>query len=287
MLRLNLSTEPRWLDLGHGVRLLVEPLTTAIMLAARSDPAMVAAADVAVNAASVVESALTVAGNAASAKSAATDPPVPSAHPVKPALASSAASATVARVAIAPPAQSATTRPPPWTLPDKPPSNPMAPLNPPPPLRNALPAASAMAGVNAAKVGENAESAALADLKTMRTGSKTRLRSHKMRPQTTSPHDWPRMAAPCKVSPPPWDPTEVKTTPRARRPKPMIAAIAAHATATAVSAASATTGLRMTAPSSHRPRWRSPPPRPAQRLPQQERATPCPRLAAMTCLWMR
>ena len=44
MLRLNLSTEPRWLDLGHGVRLLVEPLTTAIMLAARSDPAIVAAA---------------------------------------------------------------------------------------------------------------------------------------------------------------------------------------------------------------------------------------------------
>ena len=45
MLRLNLSTEPRWLDLGHGVRLLVEPLTTAIMLAARSDPTIVAAAD--------------------------------------------------------------------------------------------------------------------------------------------------------------------------------------------------------------------------------------------------
>ncbi|MEL0436681.1 hypothetical protein [Phycobacter sp. K97] len=44
MLRLNLSTEPRWLDLCHGVRLLVEPLTTAIMLAARSDPAIVAAA---------------------------------------------------------------------------------------------------------------------------------------------------------------------------------------------------------------------------------------------------
>jgi hypothetical protein len=44
MLRLNLSTEPRWLDLGHGVRLLVEPLTTAIMLAARSDPAIIAAA---------------------------------------------------------------------------------------------------------------------------------------------------------------------------------------------------------------------------------------------------
>lgn len=44
MLRLNLSTEPRWLDLGHGVRLFVEPLTTAIMLAARSDLAIVAAA---------------------------------------------------------------------------------------------------------------------------------------------------------------------------------------------------------------------------------------------------
>ena len=44
MLRLNLSNEPRWLDLGHGVRLFVEPLTTAIMLAARSDPAIIAAA---------------------------------------------------------------------------------------------------------------------------------------------------------------------------------------------------------------------------------------------------
>ena len=44
MLRLNLSTEPQWLDLGHGVRLLVEPLTTAIMLAARSDPALMSAA---------------------------------------------------------------------------------------------------------------------------------------------------------------------------------------------------------------------------------------------------
>jgi hypothetical protein len=44
MLRLDLSYDPRWLDLGHGVRLLVEPLTTAIMLAARSDPIIVAAA---------------------------------------------------------------------------------------------------------------------------------------------------------------------------------------------------------------------------------------------------
>ena len=43
MLRLNLSNEPRWLNLGHGVRLLVEPLTTAIMLAARSDPTILEA----------------------------------------------------------------------------------------------------------------------------------------------------------------------------------------------------------------------------------------------------
>ena len=43
MLRLNLSNEPRWLDLGHGVRVLVEPLTTAVMLAARSDPSILAA----------------------------------------------------------------------------------------------------------------------------------------------------------------------------------------------------------------------------------------------------
>lgn len=37
MLRLNLANEPSWLDLGHGVRLLVEPLSTAVMMAARSD----------------------------------------------------------------------------------------------------------------------------------------------------------------------------------------------------------------------------------------------------------
>ena len=43
MLRLNLSTEPQWLDLGHGVRLFVEPLSNAVMLAARSDPAILAA----------------------------------------------------------------------------------------------------------------------------------------------------------------------------------------------------------------------------------------------------
>lgn len=37
MLRLNLAREPYWLDLGLGVRVRVEPLTTALM-AARSDP---------------------------------------------------------------------------------------------------------------------------------------------------------------------------------------------------------------------------------------------------------
>jgi hypothetical protein len=61
MLRLNLSTEPRWLDLGHGVRLLVEPLTTAIMLAARSDPTIVAAAGDAEGSASIDDLARIVA----------------------------------------------------------------------------------------------------------------------------------------------------------------------------------------------------------------------------------
>lgn len=35
MLHLNLSNEPEWLDLGHGVEILVEPMTTALMMAAR------------------------------------------------------------------------------------------------------------------------------------------------------------------------------------------------------------------------------------------------------------
>jgi hypothetical protein len=43
MIRLSLQVAPSWLDLGHGVRLLVEPLSTAVMLAARSDPAVIAA----------------------------------------------------------------------------------------------------------------------------------------------------------------------------------------------------------------------------------------------------
>jgi hypothetical protein len=40
MLRLDLTAEPRWLDLGHGVRLRLAPLTTALMVASRSDPAV-------------------------------------------------------------------------------------------------------------------------------------------------------------------------------------------------------------------------------------------------------
>ena len=42
MIRLDLSREPRWLDLGYGVRLHVGPLTTALMAAARSDPSVTA-----------------------------------------------------------------------------------------------------------------------------------------------------------------------------------------------------------------------------------------------------
>ena len=37
MLRLNLSHETQWLDLGHGVEILVTPMTTALMMAARKE----------------------------------------------------------------------------------------------------------------------------------------------------------------------------------------------------------------------------------------------------------
>jgi hypothetical protein len=40
MIRLNIAAEPFWLDLSHGVRVKVPPLTAAIMMAARSDPAV-------------------------------------------------------------------------------------------------------------------------------------------------------------------------------------------------------------------------------------------------------
>ena len=42
MIRLDLSNEPAWLDLGHGVRLHLNPLTTAMMVASRNDPAVAA-----------------------------------------------------------------------------------------------------------------------------------------------------------------------------------------------------------------------------------------------------
>jgi hypothetical protein len=47
MLRLDLSHAPRWLDLGHGVRLHLLPLTTALMVAARADPDVEALPDTA------------------------------------------------------------------------------------------------------------------------------------------------------------------------------------------------------------------------------------------------
>jgi hypothetical protein len=40
MIRLDLSPEPQWLDLGHDVRLKLLPLTTALMVATRADPAV-------------------------------------------------------------------------------------------------------------------------------------------------------------------------------------------------------------------------------------------------------
>ena len=40
MIRIQLSPEPQWLDLGHGVRLKLLPLTTALMVATRSDLAV-------------------------------------------------------------------------------------------------------------------------------------------------------------------------------------------------------------------------------------------------------
>jgi len=47
MLRLDLTAEPRWLDLGYGVQLRAAPLTTALMVASRSDAAVEALPDAA------------------------------------------------------------------------------------------------------------------------------------------------------------------------------------------------------------------------------------------------
>jgi hypothetical protein len=40
MIRLNLTATPEWLELAPGLRLLVGPLTTALMVSARVDPAI-------------------------------------------------------------------------------------------------------------------------------------------------------------------------------------------------------------------------------------------------------
>jgi len=40
MIRLDIASEARWLDLGHSVRVRVAPLTSAIMIAARDDGAV-------------------------------------------------------------------------------------------------------------------------------------------------------------------------------------------------------------------------------------------------------
>lgn len=40
MIRLNLNAAPEWLDLASGLRLQVAPLTTALMVSARADPAI-------------------------------------------------------------------------------------------------------------------------------------------------------------------------------------------------------------------------------------------------------
>ena len=45
MIRLNLTATPEWLDLVPGLRLLVGPLTTALMVSARADPAIDALPD--------------------------------------------------------------------------------------------------------------------------------------------------------------------------------------------------------------------------------------------------
>ena len=45
MLTLDLSNEPRWQDLAPGVRVRLRPLTTALMVATRSDPDVEAVPD--------------------------------------------------------------------------------------------------------------------------------------------------------------------------------------------------------------------------------------------------
>jgi len=64
MLKLDLSNKPAWLDLGHGVRVLLGPLTTAMMVAARNDPAIMALQDDATDEESALAFAKALARNA-------------------------------------------------------------------------------------------------------------------------------------------------------------------------------------------------------------------------------
>ncbi len=64
MIRLDLKNEPAWLDLGHGVRLHLQPLTTAMMVASRNDPAVAALDDNATDEASALVFAKALARNA-------------------------------------------------------------------------------------------------------------------------------------------------------------------------------------------------------------------------------
>ena len=64
MIRLDLSNEPAWLELGHGVRLLLQPLTTALMVASRNDPAIATLGAVATDEASALVFAKALARNA-------------------------------------------------------------------------------------------------------------------------------------------------------------------------------------------------------------------------------
>ena len=64
MIRLDLSNEPAWLDLGHGVRLYLQPLTTAMMVASRNDPAVATLPEDATDEASALVFAKALARNA-------------------------------------------------------------------------------------------------------------------------------------------------------------------------------------------------------------------------------
>jgi hypothetical protein len=64
MIRLDLNNKPAWLGLGHGVRLHLHPLTTALMVASRNDPAVAALSEDATDEESALVFAKTLARNA-------------------------------------------------------------------------------------------------------------------------------------------------------------------------------------------------------------------------------